>query len=190
VCICTSAFWRMLRPLGPHQSGALDCQPSLQRRRQIPRLQHPQVLCDRVNITLSFTMSDSPSDISQPPLPEEGDLVGLTEVDPSPVDETPTEFKADYFPSSESRGSPTSTSTLGLGGHGLGYYRMFTSSSSWVYIANMSSAPRAEILVLRLHCICVLAHCQYLPNTPGRKICFSKQSLSPSHEAVLPIRCD
>ena len=71
--------------------------------------------------TPSTTMPDSASDSVQPPLPEEEDLVGLTEVDPSPVDETPAEFKGDYFP--ESKGSPTS-STLGLGGRGLGYHRM------------------------------------------------------------------
>lgn len=70
---------------------------------------------------------------SQPPpaLPtlddEEAGVMGLTEVEPSPVDETPSEFKEGYFPSAstekdgrEDYGLPRrTTTTLGLGGsHG------------------------------------------------------------------------
>lgn len=56
-------------------------------------------------------------------------LMGLTEVEPSPVEETPVEFKGDYFGQSEeprpAKPSRTST-TLGLGNHGPAYYRTST----------------------------------------------------------------
>ena len=56
------------------------------------------------------------------PMPDAGEgVMGLTEVDPSPVEETPAEFKEDYFPSSQ----PSRTSTLGLGSHGPAYYREY-----------------------------------------------------------------
>jgi hypothetical protein len=60
--------------------------------------------------------------------PDAGEgVIGLTEVEPSPVEETPVEFKEGYFPSqsdTKSTGSGTSrTSTLGLGNHGPAYYR-------------------------------------------------------------------
>ncbi|KAF2268011.1 hypothetical protein CC78DRAFT_511175 [Lojkania enalia] len=49
---------------------------------------------------------------------EEG-IMGLTEVEPSPVEETPAGFKDDYFPPMQ---QPTGRSTLGLGNHGPAYY--------------------------------------------------------------------
>lgn len=53
-------------------------------------------------------------------------VIGLAEVDPSPVDETPFEASKDgYFPSSSSPSplpSHARTSTLGLGNHGPAYY--------------------------------------------------------------------
>lgn len=52
---------------------------------------------------------------------EEAGVMGLTEVEPSPVEETPAEFKEDYFPEPE---KAQRTSTLGLGNHGPAYYRM------------------------------------------------------------------
>ena len=51
---------------------------------------------------------------------EESGVMGLTEVEPSPVEETPAEFKEGYFPAS----SPPA-STLGLGTRGPAYYRTF-----------------------------------------------------------------
>ena len=63
-------------------------------------------------------MADKHSDLPPPPEDVEG-VMGLTEVEPSPVEETPAEFKEDYFPESQ----PARTSTLGLGNHGLAYYR-------------------------------------------------------------------
>jgi hypothetical protein len=62
-----------------------------------------------------------------PPMPEEGEgVMGLLEVDPSPVEETPVEFKEGYFPDIESKPrAPTRTSTLGLGNHGPAYYRSY-----------------------------------------------------------------
>ena len=53
---------------------------------------------------------------------EEG-VMGLTQVEPSPVEETPAEFKEDYFPSTSSE--PKRTSTLGLGNHGAAWYRKY-----------------------------------------------------------------
>ncbi|KAF2500697.1 hypothetical protein BU16DRAFT_557153 [Lophium mytilinum] len=53
-------------------------------------------------------------------------LLGLTEVEPSPVEETPVEYSKDgYFPPSSSPSPPpgySRTSTLGLGNHGPAYY--------------------------------------------------------------------
>ncbi|KAF2727682.1 hypothetical protein EJ04DRAFT_517103 [Polyplosphaeria fusca] len=54
-----------------------------------------------------------------PPTPDaEAGVMGLTEVEPSPVEETPVEFKGDYFPTA----TTNRTSTLGLGNHGPVYY--------------------------------------------------------------------
>ncbi|OCK78423.1 hypothetical protein K432DRAFT_356803 [Lepidopterella palustris CBS 459.81] len=51
-------------------------------------------------------------------------VLGLTEVEPSPVDETPLEGSKDYFPSQSSSSTPghPRTSILGLGNHGPAYY--------------------------------------------------------------------
>lgn len=53
-----------------------------------------------------------------PPGDGESGIGGLVEVDPSPVEETPVEFKEGYFPPP----TYTRTSTLGLGSHGPAYY--------------------------------------------------------------------
>lgn len=64
-----------------------------------------------------------------PPIADDdSSLMGLTHVEPSPVDETPVEFKQDYFTPTTTTDSaapslPPST-TLGLGNHGPAYYRM------------------------------------------------------------------
>ncbi|KAH7139478.1 hypothetical protein B0J11DRAFT_422820 [Dendryphion nanum] len=72
-------------------------------------------------------------------------VMGLTEVDPSPVEETPAEFKDAYFPPVEE----SRTSTLGLGNHGPAYYLLrvqkyssyaFTIFASF-HIANTSIIP-------------------------------------------------
>ncbi|KAF2202378.1 hypothetical protein GQ43DRAFT_369357 [Delitschia confertaspora ATCC 74209] len=94
-------------------------------------------------------MPDGSQEVNETPLtPDTGeDTVGLTEVDPSPVHDTPSEFKEDYFvPSSL---EPARTSTLGLGNHGLAYYLVraqkyssyaFTVFAS-LHIANTSVIP-------------------------------------------------
>jgi hypothetical protein len=56
---------------------------------------------------------------------EESGVMGLVEVDPSPVEETPAEFKEGYFPASSPPTSSTRTSTLGLGNHGTAYYCVY-----------------------------------------------------------------
>jgi hypothetical protein len=66
-------------------------------------------------------MSERPAET---PDTDEG-VMGLTEVDPSPVEETPVEFKGDYFPSSPPRSVSPLSSTLGLGNHGPAYYREY-----------------------------------------------------------------
>lgn len=53
--------------------------------------------------------------------------LGLTEIDPSPVEETPGDSsKGGYFPSGEGASPPllAQSSTLGLRNHGVPYYRM------------------------------------------------------------------
>lgn len=84
---------------------------------------------------------------SLPPLgDEESGVMGLTEVEPSPVEETPVEFKEDYFPAPQ---QSSRTSTLGLGKHGPAYYLMrvqkyssyaFTVFASF-HVANTSIIP-------------------------------------------------
>ncbi|KAF2623596.1 hypothetical protein BU25DRAFT_400674 [Macroventuria anomochaeta] len=92
---------------------------------------------------------------------EEAGVMGLTEVEPSPVDETPAEFKEGYFPSAgngerdgqEEFGLPrTTTTTLGLGGsHGpvwwLTRLQKYSSYAFGVFtafhIANTSLIPLA-----------------------------------------------
>ncbi|KAF1959594.1 hypothetical protein CC80DRAFT_523575 [Byssothecium circinans] len=83
----------------------------------------------------------------RPPMgDEESGVMGLTEVEPSPVEETPAEFKEGYFPSTP---SSTRTSTLGLGNHGPAYYlsraQKYSSYAFTVFasfhIANTSIIP-------------------------------------------------
>jgi hypothetical protein len=53
--------------------------------------------------------------------------MGLTEVDPSPVEQTPVELKEGYFPpakESTPRSLSPRISALGLASHGPAYYRM------------------------------------------------------------------
>ncbi|KAF2280117.1 uncharacterized protein EI97DRAFT_464142 [Westerdykella ornata] len=58
-----------------------------------------------------------------PETPDAGmEVTGLTEVEPSPVEETPIEFKEEYFPFSTVRSASPTTSVLGLGSHGPAYY--------------------------------------------------------------------
>ncbi|KAF2444690.1 hypothetical protein P171DRAFT_454499 [Karstenula rhodostoma CBS 690.94] len=45
-------------------------------------------------------------------------VMGLTQVDPSPVEETPLEYKEGYFPPAQA----ARATTLGLGNHGPAYY--------------------------------------------------------------------
>lgn len=56
-----------------------------------------------------------------PPVADDDDagVMGLTQVDPSPVDETPLEYKDGYFPPAQA----SRATTLGLGNHGPAYYR-------------------------------------------------------------------
>jgi hypothetical protein len=63
-------------------------------------------------------MADNPPET--PVSDIESSYMGLTDVEPSPVEETPAEFKEDYFPTTQ---PPQRTSTLGLGSHGPVYYR-------------------------------------------------------------------
>ena len=61
-----------------------------------------------------------------PTLESKENVMGLTEVDPSPVDETPFEASKDGYSPSLSPSPPLShvrTSTPGLGNHGPAYYR-------------------------------------------------------------------
>lgn len=97
-------------------------------------------------------MHDEP-EVIQPPIrvdTDDDDVLVLTEVAPSPVEDTPIELRDDYFPPSSSP-KPASTSTLGLGGRGLGYYLLrvqkyssyaFTVFAS-LHIANTSLIPLA-----------------------------------------------
>lgn len=84
------------------------------------------------SLSLSTTTTMAPESQKPPALPtlsnDEAGVMGLTEVEPSPVDETPAEFKEGYFPANgaesadgrEEFGLPRrTTTTLGLGGsHG------------------------------------------------------------------------
>ncbi|KAJ4349770.1 uncharacterized protein N0V89_008388 [Didymosphaeria variabile] len=59
------------------------------------------------------------NDPELPPLgDDESGVMGLTQVEPSPVEETPIEFKEGYFPPEQA----SRATTLGLGNHGPAYY--------------------------------------------------------------------
>jgi hypothetical protein len=78
----------------------------------------------RLHNTKTLSMAEK-----EPETPDAGEgVMGLTEVEPSPVEETPAEFKEDYFPLQPTDAHPTRTSTLGLGNHGPAYYR------GWCYV--------------------------------------------------------
>ena len=75
------------------------------------------------------------SSLQDPDIPpiedEDAGVMGLTEVDPSPVDETPAEYKDNsYFPGTQGEGwgpgatgaSRTGTLGLRLGDHGLAWW--------------------------------------------------------------------
>lgn len=64
------------------------------------------------------------SNIPESPDSEGAGLLGLTEVEPSPVEDTPYETSKDgYFPPSNSPPPSTHSSTFGLGNHSPAYYR-------------------------------------------------------------------
>lgn len=76
---------------------------------------------------------------------DETGMMGLTEVEPSPVDETPTEFKGGYFPSNLDNDVENAkekfelprrtTTTLGLGGsHGPVWWCTFSISRIFILI--------------------------------------------------------
>ncbi|KAI7183168.1 hypothetical protein KC352_g23024, partial [Hortaea werneckii] len=67
-------------------------------------------------------------------------MMDLEEVEPSPVDETPSEFKEGYFSSEKdpekSAQHSKRTSTLGLGGHNtIWYLSRIQKYSSYVFTA-------------------------------------------------------
>lgn len=75
------------------------------------------------NSAFHTQMGDRP-----PETPDMGeDALGLMEVEPSPVADTPIELREGYFESKPASGtqSPVS-STLGLGNHGVGWYRTYS----------------------------------------------------------------
>lgn len=84
---------------------------------------HRRATCAKSDFN-SANMAETGTD-PPPVADEESGVMGLTEVDPSPVEETPAEFKEGYFPASSPSPS-TRTSTLGLGNHGPAYYRTFS----------------------------------------------------------------
>ena len=67
------------------------------------------------------------------------DSMGLTQVEPSPVEETPIESKDGYFGSTSDDGtttSPKNTSNLGLSQHNaIWYLNRIQKYSSWAFTA-------------------------------------------------------
>ena len=67
------------------------------------------------------------------------DSLGLTQVEPSPVEETPIESKDGYFANTNDHGTttpPKSTSTLGLSQHNaIWYLNRIQKYSSWIFTA-------------------------------------------------------
>ena len=78
-------------------------------------------------------------------------LASLQEVEPSPVEETPSDSKDNYFPDSSGTSSPKTTSSVGLSGHSTTWYlRRIQKYSSYAFsaftvahIANTSLIPLA-----------------------------------------------
>ena len=103
--------------------------------RQVRRLQHVHASvvyivysyhCMYPHTRPSHSMAEKTPEL--PPIADDdSSLMGLTHVEPSPVDETPVEFKQDYFtPTTADSAAPSlsPSTTLGLGNHGPAYYRM------------------------------------------------------------------
>jgi len=70
---------------------------------------------------------------------------GLLEIEPSPIEETPAEFKGDYFGNDTSTSSqPQSTHTLGLSSHSTVYYlQRIQRYSSYVFTAFAAAHVRS-----------------------------------------------
>lgn len=62
-------------------------------------------------------MANNAPDLPPVAADDDSGVMGLTHVAPSPVDETPLEFKDAYFPRA------TTTPALGLRNHGPAFYR-------------------------------------------------------------------
>ncbi|KAF2871937.1 hypothetical protein BDV95DRAFT_493248 [Massariosphaeria phaeospora] len=96
-------------------------------------------------------MAETQSDLPPVVGPDNDDnITGLLEVEPSPVAETPAEFKEAYFPPQQQQ-QPQRTSTLGLSSHGPAYWlvraQKYSSYAFTVFaashIANVALIPLA-----------------------------------------------
>jgi len=131
-----------------------------------------------------------------PPMPEEGEgVMGLLEVDPSPVEVTPIEFRDDYFSDTESQSksrAPTRTSTLGLGNHGPAYYRTYISFQYIMLckrhrLTHSDSHKSSKVLLLRFHGVCVITYYEHLDNTTPHTLRPRIEPLFAPHASFLPV---
>jgi len=118
----------------------------------------------------------------------------LIEVEPSPVDETPIDYTdSSYFPDKEADDRPStpflsqSGTLVGLGNHGPAFYRempmlilIFTTNTS-------NSYTHPTLLLLRLHHLRRIPHCQYINHTTDNTLRPIRGLVPPPHSALLPI---
>lgn len=153
----------------------------------------------------------SSQDADVPPIEDvEAGVMGLTEVEPSPVEETPIEYREkSYFPDQtqgESWGPGASgvnrTGTLGLklGDHGVVWWctsPIITSKPSqrgglrnglnWMRANRYYSDKNPTLLLLRLHSLHILSHRKRLYNTALHTLRRRVKSLFTPHTTILPI---
>ena len=80
----------------------------------------------------------------------EEDALGLQQVDPSPVEETPIEMKDGYFPSTDGESNttepPRRTDALGLSHHSpIWYLTRIQKYSSYVFVGGFEAIPVTSI---------------------------------------------
>jgi hypothetical protein len=141
-------------------------------------------------------------DADVPPIQdEEAGAMGLMEVDPSPVEETPIEYKEkSYFPDQtqgESWGpgaggvNRTGTLGLGLGDHGVVWWCKSTSPYNASYRKSQTltwhSNKNPKILLLRLHGLYSLPHHKRRHHPALHPLGRRGKPLPPTHTPILPV---
>jgi hypothetical protein len=130
--------------------------------------------------------------------------MGLTEVDPSPVEDTPAEYREkSYFPDQERQDGETEEirgirrmNTLGLrlGDHGMAWWRTYSYSlmsipTNFAHVLILRNSPaHTKILLIHIHSLRRPAHNKRLHHTSRDPLSHRIEPLSPAHATILPVR--